>query len=204
MGKIRDSGRTRKRILDAAGKEFSEKGFDGARIAEIARRARVSKQLVHHHFGSKEGLFQEVHVLIARPSWEWEEALPQNPADLIAERFERRARNTNYVRILTWEAASVRNRSLPAERERQRRISQYGVALRLMQAAGRLPGDMDHRLLQLAIVALASYPLAFSGITRLITGHTSTHPQFRREWSQFLRRIAAKLFSNDAHPATKK
>src|SRR5262245_38825505 len=40
-------------ILAAAISEFAARGYDGATTAEIARRARVTQPLVHHHFGSK-------------------------------------------------------------------------------------------------------------------------------------------------------
>lgn len=48
---------TRQRILDVATKEFSAKGFDGARVDDIMRIAKVSKNLIYHYFGSKERLF---------------------------------------------------------------------------------------------------------------------------------------------------
>jgi len=51
------SRKTREMILDGALVEFSEKGFDGARIDEIAMRAGVNKNLLYHHYGSKDGLF---------------------------------------------------------------------------------------------------------------------------------------------------
>ena len=51
------SRKTREMILDGALTEFSEKGFDGARIDEIALRAGVNKNLLYHHYGSKDGLF---------------------------------------------------------------------------------------------------------------------------------------------------
>lgn len=51
------SKKTRQMILDGALAEFSEKGFDGARIDEIALRAGVNKNLLYHHYGSKDGLF---------------------------------------------------------------------------------------------------------------------------------------------------
>jgi TetR/AcrR family transcriptional regulator len=54
----RDSSlRTREMILDGALQEFSERGFDGARIDQIALRAGVNKSLLYHHYGSKDGLF---------------------------------------------------------------------------------------------------------------------------------------------------
>ena len=48
---------TRTRILDAAEAVFSEHGFDGASIRDIASAAGVQGALVNHHGGSKEALF---------------------------------------------------------------------------------------------------------------------------------------------------
>lgn len=51
-------GRTR--LLDAAAAEFAANGYSGASIASIARRAKVSKSTVFHHFESKEDLYLAV------------------------------------------------------------------------------------------------------------------------------------------------
>jgi AcrR family transcriptional regulator len=51
---------TRKRILDAAEEEFAGKGFDGARLASIARAADVPQALIHHYFADKAGLYRAV------------------------------------------------------------------------------------------------------------------------------------------------
>jgi TetR/AcrR family transcriptional regulator len=48
---------TRQRILDVATQEFSAKGYDGARVDDIMRLSKVSKNLIYHYFGSKEKLF---------------------------------------------------------------------------------------------------------------------------------------------------
>lgn len=50
----------RARIRDAALHRFGEVGFRAATMRGIAERAGVSAALVVHHFGSKEGLRQEV------------------------------------------------------------------------------------------------------------------------------------------------
>src|ERR1035438_8092125 len=59
-GVTRDPDRTRGRILAAALAEFSTKGFAGARVDAIARRARGNKRMLYHYFGNKSGLFREV------------------------------------------------------------------------------------------------------------------------------------------------
>src|SRR5712691_4530806 len=46
------------RILDAAAVEFAERGFGGARVDRIARRARVNKAMLYYHFRSKQGLYR--------------------------------------------------------------------------------------------------------------------------------------------------
>ena len=56
----RNPERTREQILDAARTEFSEKGLEGARVDEIARRAGANKRMLYHYFGNKEDLFLAV------------------------------------------------------------------------------------------------------------------------------------------------
>lgn len=46
------------RILAAAALEFAERGFAGARVDRIARRARVNKAMLYYHFKSKDGLYR--------------------------------------------------------------------------------------------------------------------------------------------------
>ena len=66
MNQVRSIPRARRRssrdaVERAARELFVEKGFEGASVDEIARRARVSKPTIYAHFGGKEGLF--VHIL---------------------------------------------------------------------------------------------------------------------------------------------
>ena len=48
---------TRASILAAARVEFANRGLDGARVDQIAKRARANKQLVYYYFGSKDDLY---------------------------------------------------------------------------------------------------------------------------------------------------
>lgn len=47
-------------IITAAEEEFKQKGYDGARMMEIANRAGVGHPLLHYHFNNKKKLFQHV------------------------------------------------------------------------------------------------------------------------------------------------
>lgn len=56
----RDADATRARILAAAKKEFARFGLGGARVDDIATRAKANKRMIYHYFGNKEDLFQVV------------------------------------------------------------------------------------------------------------------------------------------------
>jgi len=47
----------RQRIIEAALNEFAERGFDMASTNTITEQARISKGLLFHYFGNKEGLY---------------------------------------------------------------------------------------------------------------------------------------------------
>jgi len=56
----RNPEESRRRILDAAEEAFALRGYDGARLRDIAQEAGVHHALVHHYYGDKRGLFHEV------------------------------------------------------------------------------------------------------------------------------------------------
>lgn len=58
--RVRDADATKARILEAAKEEFARLGLGGARVDEIAERAKANKRMIYHYFGSKEELFKVV------------------------------------------------------------------------------------------------------------------------------------------------
>lgn len=55
------NGRNNKRvILKTAERLFAEKGFDGARVDEIASEADVNKALIYYYFDSKEDILESL------------------------------------------------------------------------------------------------------------------------------------------------
>jgi len=55
----------RERVLRAATASFLSRGY-GSSVDDIARRARVAKQTVYHHFPSKDELFKAVAADLAK------------------------------------------------------------------------------------------------------------------------------------------
>ena len=47
-------------ILAAAAAEFAARGYAGARVDRIARRARVNKAMLYYHFRSKQAIYREL------------------------------------------------------------------------------------------------------------------------------------------------
>lgn len=57
---MKEKTENRDKILIAAKKEFSEKGFSGARMGAISKRAGVNQALLHYYFENKEKLYMEL------------------------------------------------------------------------------------------------------------------------------------------------
>ena len=56
----RDAERTRAALMKAALKEFSQAGYSGARIEQIAKSAKCNIRMLYHYFGDKKGLYVAV------------------------------------------------------------------------------------------------------------------------------------------------
>ena len=56
----RDADRSREAILDAAEALFAERGYEGASLQEIGKRAGVSRGTPGYFFGSKDALYRAV------------------------------------------------------------------------------------------------------------------------------------------------
>jgi AcrR family transcriptional regulator len=59
-----EAASTKERILDAALDLFTEKGFDGTSLREIAERLGVTKAALYYHFASKDDILMALHMRI--------------------------------------------------------------------------------------------------------------------------------------------
>lgn len=59
---------TKQAILDAARRVFGRVGYERATMRLIAGEAGVDPGLIHHYFGTKQGLFTEVHEIPFDPA----------------------------------------------------------------------------------------------------------------------------------------
>jgi TetR/AcrR family transcriptional regulator len=51
---------TLERLLEAATAEFAARGFDGAKVDRIARRAGINKAMLYYHFAGKRALYRAI------------------------------------------------------------------------------------------------------------------------------------------------
>ena len=195
-GATRDPQRTQERILAAALKEFSAKGFSGARVDAIARRAAINKRMLYHYFGDKGGLFREVLRQKMAQRAAWLAASPMDPIELLPYWFRLACQDLEWIRLLEWEALQGSDKRVIHQKQRREAMASAVAKIRRRQQLGLLSKTLDPRHLLLSHMALTMFPLAFPQITRLVTGFCVSDPRFQRGRSEFLRRFSAALRTN--------
>jgi AcrR family transcriptional regulator len=74
----------RTQILEAAARVFARRGFDAARVSEIARTAGLSEGSIYNYFRSKEDLLVHIPQHLVRPTLEALLA-PEQPPETVAD-----------------------------------------------------------------------------------------------------------------------
>jgi TetR/AcrR family transcriptional regulator len=190
--RIRDPDRARRRILDAARREFGIKGFDGARVEAIARRARVNKSLIFYYFQSKEELFRvlsEQRIASTLPT-------QGEPVDWPLFLFAQQEETLDWARYFLWEGLTFESDRPDALHQGNLRSSTFKRVVdkvRRQQASGALPASLDARQLTFFLYVLGVYPYLLPQMAYLITGHAPNHSAFRAGYERFVRDLAALL-----------
>jgi TetR/AcrR family transcriptional regulator len=189
----RNPQQTQQRILEAALQEFAAKGFAGARVDVIARRARINKRMLYHYFGDKEGLFREVLRRKIADRSAWLAGAPEDPIERLPFWFQLACRDRDWVQLLEWEALQWGEKKVIDEERRQESVGRAVERVRQQQAKGMLDPDLDAGQLLLSMMALTAYPLAFPQLARLTTGLSVSDAQFQKQRETFLRQMAQLL-----------
>lgn len=95
-------------ILQAAEEVFIQKGYDGARMVEIANRAGVGHPLLHYHFSNKEMLFHQVvqrkFCILSQTLWgsleEKELEIRDYIATMVSRHFDFVHQHGDYIRFI--------------------------------------------------------------------------------------------------------
>lgn len=105
----RDPEATQTAILEAAERLFLERGPAAVSMSAVAEAAGVTKSLIHHHFGSKEGLWWAIKDRRFKVYAELQRRLlsePTSTADLLRRSMEAyfrfQSENPEFVRFRGW------------------------------------------------------------------------------------------------------
>jgi TetR/AcrR family transcriptional regulator len=179
----------RERIYRQALKEFSKNGFAGARVDQIAKKARVNKQLIYYYFESKENLFR----VVIESVWETAgvvELAPLEAGDAVRYWSEFYFKYPEWARLLLWEGLEWKSKKTVGETERR---NFWQTSLRQLEhrsGPSGWPAFFDVRHYLLSLVAMEIAPLAFPQLVRLIFGREATDPKFQEERTEFLMAFA--------------
>jgi TetR/AcrR family transcriptional regulator len=188
--RTRDPARTKQALLDAALAEFSEKGLAGARVADIAERAGVNKQLISYYFGGKRGLYD---ALVER--WlgaEAEFAPKELPFDeLVARYVADGVDHRDVLRLMIRE--SFDSSEVPWAPTHTGLHEADLADVKRRQREGELSRKLDAPMLLLAVQAAAAAGVAFPGNARGLTGLDPASPEFAERYSKALRAIVKRL-----------
>ncbi|MDE1675373.1 MULTISPECIES: TetR/AcrR family transcriptional regulator [Nocardia] len=190
----READQTRERIIAAALAEFGAKGYAGARTAGIAARAGVNQQLIAYHFGSKQGLLEEL-----RKRWSNLErevrAKGESFADSVRGYLDATLDNRDWARLVIWQSLGdgpPRDETAAAQPAAGMDGSVLATAVERIgarQRAGELRADLDPKFILLLAYLLAFAPIALPAVVEGIYDLEPSSPDYRRTVLEQLVRV---------------
>ena len=181
---------TRERVLDAAAAVFAESGFEGARVAHIAKTADLSVGAIYNHYESKAELLAAVveRHSAADLAQLMASRQPGGVLDLIAARGEQlNDRPPASPLLAEMILASSRDPEVAAvlvrEASRQERL--LADFVRLAQSAGDVVDDVEPSVVARFCLMLGLGSLM---VQALDLPHTDSDA-----WASFINRLVAEL-----------
>ena len=118
--KTRDGKATKQRIIKTAGKLFSEKGFNGVSIRDLANACGLSGPLILHHFKSKDGIYDAVrlaliekYVPLFKNHFDDENDLFKFIENVVRGAFNFHRENPIALRLMNWDRLNGFNKPWP-------------------------------------------------------------------------------------------
>lgn len=196
MVQSRDAERTRSELLEVATEVFSEQGYSGARVDEIAERTRTTKRMIYYYFGGKEGLFLAVLEAAYRRIRELEQSLhagdlePVDAVRRIAElTFDHHVDHPDFIRLV-----SVENIHRGRHLEKVESLRELGApaatvldeVLARGRASGELRADVDAIDVHMMISAYCVFQVANSATFGFLFGRDMLAPDVRERHRRIL------------------
>jgi AcrR family transcriptional regulator len=167
-GGVAKSERTRQRILDAAARVLSVKGFAGTRLTDVAGHAEIQAPAIYYYFPSREDLIEEVMYCgindMRRHLQNTLRALPPDttPMDKIMAAVGAHLRHE--LELSEYTTASIRNSGQVPEHLRTRQKREETAYGRIWQrlfadavATGEIRPDFDARFARLLVMGALNW-----------------------------------------------
>ncbi len=192
MGRTAGStaAQTRDRLLRAAAQVFAERGYDGARVADIAAAAGVSNGALYAHFGSKADLLVAAlgkhgrralaEQFVADPTRSILEVLP-----VLGRELPDREVSSAYLVV---EALVAARRDEDVAESMRDYVGELSGWLTDLVAVGQIAGELDAELSRNAIAHLC---LLLGTGSRLLT--PDLHGVGDEEWTTLMARVLDAL-----------
>ena len=193
LARARDPEKTRARILSAATNEFASKGFDGARVDMIAKRAKTNKRMLYHYFGDKKALFEAIVGKMLSEHEQSFNAAPTDIEDMAVFQFNACPSKSKWLRLMLWESLAYGEGPVMAERVRAERLEKSVERMRHAQKSGAMCAKLPAEHALLAMMAMSVFPWAFPQITRMLTGTAPSEKAFRDRYTEVLREVTRRM-----------
>jgi TetR/AcrR family transcriptional regulator len=199
----RDPDATRAAILDAAEVIFASCGFADTSTSQIADAASVTKSLIHHHFGSKRGLWQAVLERRFQEYHDTQAAIldrAEGPdttpfTESFDQFFDFLARNPSFVRLHNWALAEREPLIVDKCEGDDDPLTRRGVAtIRSGQERGLMRDDVDAAAVLAAFFSMVEHWFRAGPDLRARFGDDYPHDEVYRDTIKkiFIRGLEAK------------
>jgi AcrR family transcriptional regulator len=192
----RDAERTRAEILDVATREFSDRGYAGARVDEIAAKTSTTKRMIYYYFGSK----QQLYVAVLERAYTGIRALEQQldvdhlePREavrqLAALTFDHHEAHPDFIRLVSIEnihrAQHIATSSILSGLANPA-LDVLGRILRRGRAAGLFRDDVDALDVHMVISSFCVFRIANRHTFGAIFKRDPLDPERREHYRQLI------------------
>lgn len=158
-----DPKKTRAKIMKAAKQLFVKRGLNGTSMRDIAQRAKVTQSLLHHHFGTKESLWQIVKSELLNHYFEdiarkvklaKQDEKKFDLVEPLKQRFRFIQNNPDFIRMSLWQYLDDYKHSSTTK---GRDLLQYLIeSINKAQEAKEIRDDIDPAIIVVVIFVLTS------------------------------------------------
>jgi AcrR family transcriptional regulator len=172
--KLKDSS-TENKILDAARKIFTQRGYEGTKLRDIAAEADINLSLVNYYFRSKERLFEQImteniNSLFVKifPVLNDEETSLENKFSFIAEHYiSILLENPDLPRFIVSEMLSGSNK-IPAIASKREQILNSAFLKQLFSLVEKSKKPVHPVNILMNLLAMIIFPFQLQNVISLI------------------------------------